>query len=389
MQRTGLHEGRRSDGGGRFIFLTKTNWDEPPRIRHQLAWLLAERGHRVAFGQKPGGPAAATEPPCANAEGITMFRHTELLHHKLRGHALLRSLNAEWTVRSLRKVLATMPINESDVLVNFNYDYCFLRSLAPLNPIVTVINDDFVSSAPRFVQPALHRAQELTCRSSGAVLCTSPVTARTLRAPPEPELFLPWAAEPYRRPATGTRRNVLLFWGFAGRRLDVRVIRALMQRASTQMPDLRIRFVGPRDRTFGAVAELEALDGVEFQDSTPLNELSLDDIIACFIPYVAGVPDVDAIVFPNKIFQMLGVGLPMVISGMPYFIKEPFVFRMDPGNEFAAVAEARSSFAAVQDPIERFLEAHTPERRYKQFMAATDRARAATGRDPRLDQAKG
>ncbi len=182
---------------------------------------------------------------------------------------------------------------------------------------------------------------------------------------------------------------MLLFWGFAGRRLDVGVIRRLMDRARTQMPDLRIRFIGPRDRTFRAVSEIKMLDGVEFHDSTPLDALFLDDVFACFIPYVEGVPDVDAIVFPNKIFQMLDVGLPMVISGMPHFIKEPFVFRMNPGNELAAVAEARKSFAEVQLTIERFLQAHTSQRRYEQFMAATDRAVAAVGCGPRIERGSG
>jgi hypothetical protein len=376
MEHAGLLQGRQAGGGGRFIFLTKTNWEEPPRIRHQLARLLAERGHCVTFGERPGTKA---ELPHLNAEGITTFRHTELLHHKLRGHSLLRSLNAAWTVRSLRATLSSRPVDASDVLVNFNYDYYFLRSIAPHSPIVTVINDDFISSAPRLVQPALYRAQDLTCRSSGAVLCTSPIVAKALGEPPKPELFLPWAAEPYRPPASGTERNVLLFWGFAGRRLDVAVIHALMQRARNEMPDLRIRFVGPRDRTFGEVSELEALEGIEFHDSTPLDRLRLDDVIACFIPYVSGVPDVDAIVFPNKIFQMLGVGLPMVVSGMPHFVKEPFVFRMNPGEELAAVVDARRSFATVQESIELFLRAHTPQRRYEQFIAAIDRARAAVG----------
>ncbi len=37
----------------RFIFFTKTMYDETPRIRHQLADLLTSYGHEVVFYQKP------------------------------------------------------------------------------------------------------------------------------------------------------------------------------------------------------------------------------------------------------------------------------------------------------------------------------------------------
>ena len=37
----------------RFIFLTKTKWSEPPRIRHQLARMLSNAGYEIIFFEKP------------------------------------------------------------------------------------------------------------------------------------------------------------------------------------------------------------------------------------------------------------------------------------------------------------------------------------------------
>ena len=37
----------------RCFFFTKTNWNEQPRMRHQLALLLRNYGHQILFFEKP------------------------------------------------------------------------------------------------------------------------------------------------------------------------------------------------------------------------------------------------------------------------------------------------------------------------------------------------
>jgi hypothetical protein len=360
----------------RFILLTKSNWDEPPRLRHQVTELLLSHGHEVYFGERPSGPAASVHRATATVDGPYLFRHTELIHHKLRMNTPLRVLNASWTSRSLRRAFESIVLRPSDVILNFNYDYCFLRDVALDNVVVTLINDDFISSAPAMFQPALYRAQSLTCMTSNAVLCTSPVLKERLLAGPSPELFLPWASQAYVQPVAGRDRNVLLFWGYLGRRIDVEVVKTILTLSKSAMPDLRIRFIGPKDPSGGAMNEIERLPRVEFHDSTPLNQLLLDDVMGCFIPYVTGVPEVDAIVFPNKLFQMLGVGLPMLVTGMPQFLQTEFVFRIEKGLEMDSIEKARRNFDQIQPTIKEFLEDHQPESRYAQLMTAVERAAA-------------
>jgi hypothetical protein len=364
----------------RFIALTKSNWNEPPRLRHQVTELLLAHGHEVYFGERPSGPAAPVHRATATADGPYLFRHTELIHHKLRMNTPLRVLNASWTSRSLRRAFESIVLRPSDVILNFNYDYCFLRDVVPNNVVVTLINDDFISSAPTILQPALYRAQSLTCQTSNVVLCTSPVVKEQLCAGPSPELFLPWTSQGYVHPMVGCDRNVLLFWGYLGRRIDAEVVKTILNLSEMAMPDLRIRFVGPRDPSGGAINEIERLPRVEFQDSTPLNQLQLDDVMGCFIPYVTGVPDVDAIVFPNKLFQMLGVGLPMLVTGMPHFLRSEFVFRIEKGREMDSIAKARHGFDEIQPVIQEFLKDHQPESRYSQLMTAVEQAAAVVTR---------
>ena len=364
----------------RFIALTKTNWNEPPRLRHQVTELLLSHGHEVYFGERPSGPAASVHRATATADGPYLFRHTELIHHKLRINTPLRVLNASWTSRSLRRAFESIVLRSSDVIMNFNYDYCFLRNVAPDNVVVTLINDDFISSAPAMLQPALYRAQSLTCMTSNAVLCTSPMLKGRLLAGPSPELFLPWASQAYVQPVAGRDRNVLLFWGYLGRRIDVEVVKTILTLSATAMPDLRIRFIGPKDPSGGTVSEIQRLPRVELHDSTPLKQLQLDDVMGCFIPYVTGVPEVDAIVFPNKLFQMLGVGMPMLVTGMPNFLQTDFVFRIEKGREMDSIAKARHRFDEIQPIIQEFLKDHQPESRYSQLMTAVEQAATISAR---------
>ncbi len=71
-----------------FYFFTRTNWDEPPRIRHQLARMLRRKGHEVIFFERPqrsGGSQIERTP-----EGVTLVGTREFLHHQLRPAAFLQ-----------------------------------------------------------------------------------------------------------------------------------------------------------------------------------------------------------------------------------------------------------------------------------------------------------
>ncbi|MEO0579910.1 MAG: hypothetical protein AAFZ58_14575, partial [Pseudomonadota bacterium] len=58
----------------RFIFLTRTNWNEPPRIRHQLAELLVSEGHDVVFFQKPVARASLQDTSVKSSLTLSRYR---------------------------------------------------------------------------------------------------------------------------------------------------------------------------------------------------------------------------------------------------------------------------------------------------------------------------
>jgi hypothetical protein len=364
----------------RFIFFTKTRWNEPPRLRHQLAELLANSGNEVLFAEHPYRPGQLKDLGFGAPSRVRLFRHGELLHHKLRVGPIARWANAIWTSYCINKAVGEHQIDTDDVIVNFNYDYYFLREIFPHNAIITIINDDFVTApsktgvpCPRLMQASLARAQRMTCSMSDAVLTPSVALQDQLAAYCSPELFMPWADIAYRQPSYDDCRQFIVYWGYIGRRLDYPLISTIADRLAREQPAARLIFVGPLEGDAADQSLFKLHSNVEVRKPTDLDELPLNSIIGSIIPYVRGVPDIDVIVLPNKAMQLLARGLPLLITGMPRFMEAPFVFRLDEGDPVITIRHVAKCFEDLQPPIKKFVDLNGPMARLDQFMAVVRR----------------
>jgi hypothetical protein len=356
----------------RFVLFTKTYWDEPPRLRHQFAELLAGAGHDVLFFEKPTSTGPARSNASVVAPNITTMQHRELIHHKLRLSPLVHRANALVTMRSIGRRLRGRPLDAEDVVICFNYEYWFLRRLFPRNQIITVINDDFICRALfGYTRPLLWALQR-TCAGSNRVLTVSVPLQRQLDPFGAAELFLPWADRPYSAPAVSTLRNVLLFWGYTNRRIDFAAAGAVADRLAHERPDIRILFVGPIANGVGrAVEALRERTNVQFQSSATLDELPLDRVLAAYIPYRPFNPEIDAITLSNKALQLLARGLPLLISplpGLPNFVEAPFVLRFDQEAPERQIDMLRETFDSLQPAIAAFVDENGPDARLRQLL---------------------
>lgn len=354
------------------MLFTKTFWNEPPRLRHQFAELLAGAGHEVLFFEKPSSTSRVGTESETVAPGITAFRHRELLHHKLRVTPALHHANAVIAVRSIARRLRGRAVTEEDVVISFNYDYWFLRRLFPRNQIITVINDDFICVALFGYTRPLLWALERTCAQSDRVLTVSVPLQRQLAPYSEPELFLPWADRCYSAPARAGRRDVLLFWGYTNRRIDFEAVATAADRLARARQEVRILFVGPIvESVSNGVAALKARRNIEFHPSAALDQLPLDRVLAAYIPYRPFDPEIDAITLSNKVLQLMARGLPILISplpGMPNFIDAPFVFRLDSAAPERTIDALREQFHELQGRIASFVDENGPEARLRQLL---------------------
>lgn len=357
----------------RFIFFTKTYWHEPPRIRHQLAWLLRDAGYDVIFFEKPFPPwQHFINNPTVSCQGIQLCRYNELLHHKLRISRLLYKLNALWVLRSINRFIGSLDITAGDIIVNFNYDYGFLRDVFPHNRIITIINDNFISQAILGWKKPLALSLEKTCSISDHVLAVSNPLLRQLDQFCDPQLFLPWADRAYTPPSFIQKRDTFLFWGFINDRIDYDLILRWAEELELRRPHMRFLFVGPLQIKQNEIKLLEGKQNIGFLPPSDLDDLPLDRIIAGIIPYKSAVPRMDAITLSNKALQILARGLPLIIHGMPDFYEAPFIMRLDGAYCVDIADKAIDNFYSFQPQIKEFVSEHSATARLKQFLSYAD-----------------
>lgn len=353
----------------RFIFFTKTNWSEPPRLRHQLARLLVGAGYEVLFFQKPSFLFQRTAPSPPREQHIQFFSHKELLHHKLRFPPLAQSINAAWTKISIQKTIANLCISKEDVVVNFNYEYFFLRDIFPQNKIITVLNDDFISTAWPVAKPALTNALKITCAMSDKVLAVSTRLQEQVDSVCNPRLFLPWSDCSYCAPKPSTTRDTLFFWGYINRKIDYEFVRRLAQHLMKIHPKFKLLFVGPIETAVtSSVNSLRSEKNIHFLPASKLDQLELDQIFGSLIPYRSNDGELDAIMLPNKALQIFARGIPIFITGMPDFMRLPFVFPLRTPECGDLLLDIRNKFDSLQPDIKNFVELNRDSARLQQFL---------------------
>ena len=351
-----------------FVLVTHTRWSESPRIRHQVARLLRDAGHRVLFVERADYPWVGTLPSAVEVEhGITVIRTTRLIHHQFRVHSLLHRVDARHVARQLRTAVQQWSPAPNFTVVNFTHDGWFLRETFPGHRIVTLIHDDFEAQSRLPFSGHITWALERTCRNSDTVLAVSEPLRERLSAWCSPELFLPWAVVPYCRPvAPATSRRTLLFWGYVDNAIDLDLAKRFATELALTRPNLSIRFVGPT-QTRGSreriVKTLRPFPNISIGGPMALDDLPFERTLAAILPYRRSAA-LDAVTIANKTMQLLARGLPQMISGMPRFIQTEFVVRMDSAGGFAtALAACESGFDGMQLAIREFCEQNSPATR--------------------------
>ena len=356
----------------RFIIFTKTNWDEFPRLRHQLAELLLGDGHEIVFFEKPVSIFGKKFKNTASKEKIKFFRNRQLIHHKLRLSPFLHHINARFEKAEINVYKEEILFNKTDIIINFNYDYFFLRSLFPQNKIITIINDDFWSSALFQYEKPLRWALKKTCVNSDNVLTVSHPLLDQLREYCQPNIFYPWSDRTYIPPQKNHIRRVLLFWGYVNPRIDFDYVFKLADTLSSINSKFEIHFIGPLENMNNIQLDrINKHDKIRLFPPCSLQEIDFSEVLACFIPYIEGKKENDVTSIPNKMFPMLTNGLPLLITGMPNFIDESFVYRLNSNldEDIDVISRIDKEFFKIQPKIIHYLEKNSSKSRLNQFLS--------------------
>ena len=351
----------------RYIFFTKSYWPEPPRLRHQVANLLRSNGGDILFFERPSqlGERNINSLITEVEPRLRIVRTRELIHHQLRVVSLLRAVNAFFEKSIIRKVLLGEKIDDVTI-VNFNYDYYFLRDLFPKNKIITIINDDFVAQAKLF--NGVHVLQTLgkTCSMSDAVLVVSYPLAEQVQSWCTPNLFFPWSDVEYRAPTREAIREHVLIWAHINDSMDFE----LLKETSRRRPNLIFHIVGPvRKNALPGVNLLKNYsDSFVFRDSTSLNELPLETYFCSIIPYLKGIKFIEAVTMSNKTLQLLARGIPILTHGMPNFYKHQSIVNTNSIDEFVEALDFfKRNFYSLQGVIDSLVSENQANQRFEQL----------------------
>ena len=351
-----------------FVLVTHTRWSESPRIRHQVARLLRDAGHRVLFVER-ADPAwrAHQSLPIEVERNIWTATPTQWMHHQLRVLPWMHRLEGNHAGSQICRLVRAWEPSTNATIINFTHDGWFLRRVFPRNRLITLINDDFEAQSRLPFRSHITWTLERTCRESDQVLAVSVPLQKKLSRWADTQLFLPWATVPYRAPvSTPATRDTLLFWGYVDNAIDLDVVQRLATELAAVRPNFSIRFVGPT-QTKGAreriIQTLRPFPNISVAGPTALDDLPLDRTLAALLPYRRS-DAVDAVTLANKSMQLLARGLPLLISGMPAFIQREFVVRLDGAGGFtAAIAACESGFDRMQVAIRGFCDQNSPESR--------------------------
>lgn len=352
----------------RFIFFSKTMLSETPRIRHQLADLLISYGHEVVFYQRPlfffKKNKGLVKQQVTNM--LEARQTKQLVHHQLRVFSWISKLNADYEVGQIKS--SCSGFNESDVVINFNYDYFFLRKIFKSNKIITLINDDFVAQAKFNKGRHILKVLSKTAVISDAVLTVSyPLCNQSSFFSDNVQLFLPWSKEGFTQPVQ-SERNTVLLWAHIDSRVDFKLIKYVLNNNK----DCFFDFVGPVSKNnLDDISELvKEFSNLSLYSSCSLNDLPLDKYFASIIPYKAGFGDIEAVTASNKTFQLLAKGLPLVTHGMPYFLEHESIYKAKSYDEFSFfIKKAHEDFYKLQPSIEELVNEQQSAQRYAQIMS--------------------
>jgi hypothetical protein len=359
-----------------FIFFSKSYWRETPRLRHQVANLIREFHGHVLFFQKPAFPWGTIEASRGGKkidETLDIVEGTQLIHHQLRILPALSWLNNYVEKKSIRRHLGNA-ISADAIIINFNYDYYFLRQIFPDNRIITIINDDFVAQAKFFSGRHVERSLKKTCEMSDVVLAVSYPLMRQVEEWCTPHLFFPWADVEYLMPDFGGNRTSVLLWAHIDSRVDLE----LLSHCVRCRPEVIFYIVGPHARALESrISAICEAANVRVILAAKLDELPLNDFFAAIIPYKSGISDIEAVTMSNKSLQLMARGLPLVTHGMPAFYENPAIFKAETYGDFLRSLDyCREYFFELQDSIRTLVSENQRKDRFEFLMNIIARVEA-------------
>lgn len=349
-----------------FLINTITNWDEPPRARHQVANALAKK-HQVVFisANKFGFPGFSKQIVNAN---LTVLTPSYPIDQRVRRRVgLLNKLYQRWLFKSLVNSYGDSSVINFDFTARYLHKY-FLTT-------IYYCNDDHIAMSykfnARFTARYHEKCERIVAQNSVFCVGTSKFLTNRLfkynKNCIEIRLGAPDISENFLRPASDKSAVINIgFVGF-GNTFDLSLVEFLLTKAG-----VKCTLVGPMDQSIRN--KFKNFDNIyfsgELRGEKLYNEVSKFNI--GLVPYNLKAT-IDRT--PNKLWLYLATGVPVVVSNIPsikdWKFPDNFVYRANSIEDFYRyIQEAyRDDSESLVNARIQFARKHTWDKRMEEFLS--------------------
>ena len=293
----------------KIIVLSRSSWNEPHRIRQQLAKLIAEK-YQIIYATP-----RADLGPGAQQRNIT-FKNFPFIE-KYSSVPLVSIVNAFfiWIYLNFQK--------DGVVVINFLPELVWVPK--KIKRVISVINDDFSSMAPKITRWWMRFIIERMAKNSYATLYVSKALIKKYPSK-HSILFHPWAdkisffkKEP----------NIILYWGYISTATDIGLIAKIADQIEKKSLNLKLLLIGPlaskKDKQLSELIDSHPRI-LEYRTPRGLSEIEMESVLCGLEPLSQGFENANFVEMPNKAPRLLSYGVPIVYSGCvlenaSYFIK--------------------------------------------------------------------
>ena len=306
------------------LLITSSDWYEAPRLRHQMAKKLLE-WYDVIWIQCPSSISPSqinTYKPVPNLTVLQLPKRNrvqELLWDNIPIFHWLENLHLLHTIKKNIPNVSLKNVN----MITFQINFVEVLGLVKNGFAIYVCNDPFSSYRKRYYKWLFDRYESKIAKRVDVSLAVSdPLVKQLKKYSPNVKLFLPShdidISEEYKKNISD--KKTLLYMGFVDKRINFKWLKEI----AIKHPEFVIRFIGPV-KNINEVVELKKISNVEFYPSVIGEDLHRELLKASvlLLPFKRNNLTVQYMSAPNKLFQYLATGRPIVSCEIPYLVDLP------------------------------------------------------------------